>query len=260
MFNSSQIDALRTLQEIWSDERFVLIGASAVRLLTGDRSRGTQDLDLMLEVSLDRYPAGLEAQPGWTRHPKREHTWIGPGSCLLDIVPCDREHGATSLVWPETGSRMNLTGLRLAMDHAHSVEVAPGVSIRVATLEAIVLLKMVSFLDRPPERDRDLEDIAFLFDEYIGPQDNRRYEDHIFELGLQYDEISPFLLGKKLAEISSTQERRTMQEFMALIKSSDSTAQARMLALAPIRWRREPAELLLRIGAFERGFRSGHGD
>jgi predicted nucleotidyltransferase len=256
MFTANEVSALRTLVRIWSIEKFALIGASAMRWHLGDRSRVTHDIDLILGVSLDRYPAGLESIPGWSRHPKREHTWIAPGDVYLDVVPAGTDDdGLNVLTWPESGFQMNLAGLRLALDQAVPIEAAPGLSIRLAPLEVIALLKMVSFLDRPHERDRDLEDVALILDEYIGAADDRRYGDEILDLALQYEEVSPFLLGKMLAAIVNQGEREAVRRFIDLVKGvGDSiAAQARMLAVAPSGWHRDPEELLLRMAALERG-------
>lgn len=258
MFTADEVSALQTLIRIWSIERFALIGASAMRWHLGDRSRATHDIDLILGVSLDHYPAGLELASGWSRHPKREHTWIAPGDVYVDIVPAGADDDALNvLTWPESGFQMSLAGLRLALDQAVPIEAAPGLSIRVAPLEVIALLKMVSFLDRPYERDRDLEDIALILDEYIGAVDDRRYGDEILDLVLRYEEISPFLLGRKLAAIVNQREGEVVGRFFDLVGGvGDSTAtQARMLAAAPASWHRDPEELLIRIAAFERGFR-----
>ena len=53
--------------------------------------RLTRDLDLVLAVSLENYPAGLEKEPGWSRDPKREHRWIGPGDVYIDVIPAESD-------------------------------------------------------------------------------------------------------------------------------------------------------------------------
>jgi predicted nucleotidyltransferase len=260
MFTTNEVSALQTLVRIWSIEEFALIGATAMRLHLGDRSRVTQDIDLALGVSLDRYPAGLESVSGWSRHPTREHRWIAPGDVYVDVVPAGEEDdGLNVLPWPESGIQMSLAGMRLALEQAVPIEAAPGLRVRLAPLEVIALLKMVSFLDRPHERDRDLEDIAVILDEYIAATDDRRYGDEILELALRYEEASPFLLGRKLASMVNQREREVVGRFIDRIKGvGDSTVtQARMLAAAPSSWHRDPEELLVRIAAFQRGFETG---
>ncbi len=258
MFTPDQVRALQTLVRIWSRERFAIIGASAMRWHLGERSRATHDIDLILGVTPERYPAGLEDESGWSRHPRREHTWIAHGNVTVDIVPAGEDESAAGiLTWPESGSRMNLAGLRLALDRAVPVEVAAGLTVRMAPLELIALLKMVAFLDRPYERDRDLADIALILDEYVDAGDERRYGDEIFDHGLAYEEVSPFLLGRRLSAIVGPREKEAAAGFIDRIKGTDTPAQARMLSVAPAGWRRDPGELLVRIAALERGFEPG---
>jgi predicted nucleotidyltransferase len=258
IFSPEEIGALRTLVRVWSMERFVLIGASALRCTLGMRWRVTYDLDSALAVSFDRYPAGLDKEPGWSRHPRREHTWIAPGDVEVDVIPIG-EVGkpAASVTWPESGLEMTLTGIHIAFEHATTVAVAPGLAAPVAPPEVIALLKMVAYLDRPHKRDRDLQDIAWILTDFVADTDDRRFADDILDLGLHFEEVSPYLLGARLASLLSARERTVVLRFIELVKREGDPAatQARMLVNAPPSWHREPEELLSRIAAFERGLR-----
>lgn len=252
-----EIDALRTLIRVWSIDRFVVIGASALRCSLGLRWRVTYDLDAALAVSLARYPAGLDEVPGWSRHPQREQTWIGPGDVQVDVIPIgeagDAEH---SLTWPATGFEMTLTGLHLAFEQATTITIAPRLSIRVAPPEIVALLKMVSYLDRPYERERDLQDIAWVLTDFIADTDNRRFTDEILDLEIPFDEVSPYLLGKRLSSLVSARERKLVLRFIDLVKRDEDPAatQARMIVNSPPSWHRDVRELLSRVAAFEWGF------
>lgn len=255
MFSSVQVEALRTLLRLWSADRFVLIGASALGCWTDMRWRQTRDLDLALAATVEEYPAGLDREPGWSRDSRQEQRWRGPGDVLVDIIPVQRDGQSEILRWPVSGFEMSLAGLGLAFEKAVPVEIAQGLTVRVAPVHVIAFLKMVAFLDRPQERGRDLADVAHILDEYISDVDERRYSDEIVDLGLTYDEVSPFLLGKDLGRILNEKEKHLFTRFTeALIRTSGSTAsQAQMLAVAPDAWHRDPDELLLRINALRRG-------
>jgi len=217
----------------------------------------TYDLDSALAVSIDRDPAGLDKEPGWTRHPRREHTWIAPGDVEVDVIPIG-EVGKPSagVTWPESGFQMTLTGLHIAFAQATTMPIAAGLAARVAPPEVVALLKMVSYLDRPHERERDLQDIAWILTDFIADTDDRRFEDDILDRGLDFDRVSPYLLGRRLASLVSARERNIVHRFIQLVKREGDPAatQARMLVNAPPSWHRDPEELLSRIGAFERGF------
>ena len=257
IFSPEQVSALRTLSRIWPAERFVLIGAAALGCLMRSRWRETHDLDLILAVTLGEYPAGLEKEPGWTRHPRLEQTWIAPGDVLFDIIPTGGDPNAAAILkWPQSGFETSLVGLRLAFDHAVTIEPASDLVIRVAPMEVIALLKMVAYLDRPSERDRDLADIAYILEDYVSDFEDRRYGDEVIDSELSYDEVSPFLLGARLATIVNGTEREAVLRFIDLVKQAGEpgATQARMLAGAPPSWHRDPEMLVLRIAAFQRGF------
>jgi predicted nucleotidyltransferase len=257
IFNPEQVDAMRTLARIWSAERFVLIGASALGCFLEMSWRQTRDLDLALAVGVDKYPAGLETESGWSRHPTLEQRWIAPGAVYLDIIPVgDEQPNPPLLIWPKSGFQMSLLGMRLAFELGVRIEAAPSLAIRVAPLEVLAVLKMVGYLDRPNERERDLEDIAYILNDYVADADERRYGDQVLDLELTYDEVSSFLLGTRLAAIVNEDEREAVLRFMSLVKQpgEPTSTQARMLLRAPPNWRRNPEELLIRVAAFERGF------
>jgi len=257
IFSAEQIEVLRNLTRMWSRTPFVLIGASAMNVRMGRRCRETYDLDFVLAVPLARYPAGLESAPGWSRDPRNEQSWRAPGEVRVDIIPVgDGEADRGALTWPRAGIEMSLTGIRLAFDCAVTIHPAPSLEILVAPLEVLVLLKMVAYLDRPSERERDLADIALLLTDYVGDTNDRRYDDDILDLGLNFQEISPYLLGRDLSKVVNRVEREAVMRFLEVIRRTDDSmaAQARMLRHAPASWRRDPEQLIVRIAAFERGF------
>lgn len=256
IFTPQQMSALRTLARVWSTHPFVLIGASALGCFMRMRWRKTGDLDLVLALSVEDYPAGLERDAGWTRHPHRENRWVAPGEVYVDVIPAGKPGpGEAVLRWPGSGFEMNLAGLRLAFEKAVTVEVEEGLTIRAAPVEVVALLKMIAYQDRPHDRERDLGDIAYILEEYISESDSRRYGEDVLDLGLPYDDISPFLLGRDLSAIVIEPERRLIVKFVSKLRAAGDPAatQARMLAVAPSSWRKDPDELLSRITAFESG-------
>jgi hypothetical protein len=69
---------LRQLSGLWRDTPFVLIGANALALQLGLDWRHTNDLDFVVSVALEDYPAALAALPGWQRRRDGEHAWLRP--------------------------------------------------------------------------------------------------------------------------------------------------------------------------------------
>ena len=99
-FSEAQRAALREIARLWSARRFVLVGASAIQCQRPMR-RTTADIDLSVAASIEEFPAGLDQLAGWTRHPRREHEWTGPGGVRIDVIPAGPELLARGHVdWP----------------------------------------------------------------------------------------------------------------------------------------------------------------
>lgn len=250
----AQMDALADLQYCWGAVPFTLIGGAALSLQTEKFWRTTSDLDLTVSVGIDEFPGGIESLEGWSpgKHAQR---WHGPGNVLVDIIPAGPAllH-EQAITWPG-GYRMSLVGMRHALEQGVATELRPGLTIALAPLHVIAMLKMVSFTDRPGERDRDLNDIAYLFEYYLGPDDDRRFmgvvED---EVTLGYPEAPAYVLARDIARLVDQSEVAVVRHFLTLVGEAGAH-HARMLYNGP--WRREPDELLLRLSAFERGLDRG---
>jgi predicted nucleotidyltransferase len=176
----------------------------------------------------------------------------------VDVLPAGPHPAAGEIVWPGTGARMNLTGIRLALETGRQLEVEPGFRIPVAPVPVLALLKMISYLDRPAERERDLHDLAHILENHVPPDDERRFAPEALDAEVPFEHASAFLLGHDLAGMVNYRERRAVDEFVSRVRDErhPSAAQGRMASLGPAAWNRDPDELLARIEAFIRGFGS----
>lgn len=77
---------------------------------------------------------------------------------------------------------------------------------------------MRAWLDRPSERRKDLDDLAMLFERYVDEVDPRRFDGEVVELGLQFEQASPYLLDKDLGRVTSTSERELVRSFLRRVK------------------------------------------
>jgi len=252
-FSARQVDVLRQLTHLWTPERIVLIGATALGCFLDMRWRGTADLDLTLAISLEDF-LDERLVPGWRRDQWMEHQWYAPGGEIVDFIPAGPELLRKGEVeWPRTGHRMSLLGLRLAFERGVPVTVAPDLTIMVAPVPVLTVLKIVAYGDRPAERERDLADLAYIFTEYE-PED--RFADDTIDLGMSYDEVGPFFLARTIATMVNYAERAHMNRFVREASDEDdpSGIHAKLLASGPPSWRRNPDELMQCLGAFSRGF------
>src|SRR5690606_1736289 len=142
----------------------VVIGAAALSHHI-ELPRKTADVDLAVVAEL-AHIASLVAPLGWTRDPRIEIRWHGPDGIRADILPATSELIASGEIPMDRGDRaMSVVGFDLAIEHGVPIELTPtGETIHVASLAAIVVLKMVAWLDRPAERTKDLGDLALVLE------------------------------------------------------------------------------------------------
>jgi predicted nucleotidyltransferase len=255
-FTTGQCQALRQLAELWNDTRFCLIGASALACQI-DLPRQTNDLDISVSVSLDELAARLPRLDGWRRNPTKEHEWLSSAGIKVDVLPAaPLLLAAGEVIWPNTGARMNLTGLRLALERGMAFEVEPGLSIPVAPVAVITVLKMISYLDRPAERERDLHDLAYIFEDYVSPDNERRFAPEVLDAGVEFEHASAYLLGHDLRQLVNGAERNGVEAFVARVRDErhPSGTQGKMARLGPSSWNGDADELMARVEAFVLGF------
>ena len=258
LFTSPQKEALKTLQQIWPTEKIVLIGASALGCFLDMRWRKTHDLDLTVSLSAEECSSNLKRLNGWTPDPNFEPRWSAPGGVRIDIIPAGPKLLASGeIFWPKSGFRMSLAGLRLAFENNEEFHLAENLTICVARLSVIAVLKMLAYQEKPIERERDLPDLAYILEEFLTDEDPRRFDDIVFDLGLAYEETSAFFLGKEIGHLVNEEERAKVSSFLTILRdeSHSTLAQSKMLISAPASWQKDQNILLGRLDVFDQGLR-----
>jgi predicted nucleotidyltransferase len=198
-FSVLQEDAVRALIALWGSDRIVLVGGAALAVLTGMPWRTTLDIDLVVTVETEASIGALALLADWRRDPDHEPRWVYRGTALIDVLPVTPSAlRSGELRWPRSGFAMSTAGMELAGERAVRIDLSDGTALRVAPLPAIVLLKMVSFLDRPHDRTRDLVDVAWILHTHVADMDERRFDPRLGGLDIRYDEGSAFALGEDL--------------------------------------------------------------
>ncbi len=209
---AEQADAVRQIHDICGRLAVdvVVIGAVAYRLWVDDQYRTTEDVDLVVGldlVDLVRLTEPLIAA-GWRQDPRREHRWISPRHARIDLLPAGAEARRDRyLDWPLAETRMSLVGFDHVFKDAVERELAPGLVARVVPLVLLTLLKIVSYLDQPAVRQKDLDDVAAIVDVY-GEDGERRFSDDVLDAGVEYSEAGAYLLGRDLARLCTERDER----------------------------------------------------
>ncbi len=153
---------------------WLLIGAAARDLVLEhargcERARATLDLDVAVCVrcweDYDRLKGAFVKGNGARLHLDTKQRISFPGGAEVDLVPFGGLEEDGEIVWPpEADHRMNVRGLREALDHAEHVLLPESVKIRTLTIEHLTCLKVLAWRDRGHEkRLHDSVDIAYIF-------------------------------------------------------------------------------------------------
>lgn len=106
-----------------------------------------------------------------------------------------------------------------------------GLTFRIATLPAIILLKLIAFDDRPERRTQDPLDIAEIIVNYFDIERELIYEIHydIFDADLELEEIACVVIGREINDIIALNKK--LKERVGRILSLQEKNQQWMIEL-----------------------------
>jgi predicted nucleotidyltransferase len=182
---------IRTLDRVASSMNipWFIIGATARDILMEhvyalETTRATHDVDFAVAVSSWDVFAELKARliatgeflAGEAGH--RLYFGAGDGAYPLDLVPFDGVERNGEIAWPPDGDFvMNIAGYADANSSALDVEIAIGLTVRIISLPAMTILKILAWNDRR-ERGKHAADVLLLLRHYhAAGQLDRLYED-----------------------------------------------------------------------------------
>lgn len=181
--------------------------------------RATQDVDTSIQVAdwgaYDLFGTLLE-QEGFKHHdPTHPEKFAHDGTGVeLDVLPCGPIAADGDVItWPTDDSPWSTLGFDDAFRSALSLPLSspghPPLNLAVASVPAIVLLKLVAIMDRPDARHkRDGRDIAFSVAKYldIGNRERLLQGDDADIMGLVQGDLthaSAMLLGRDMGRTFS---------------------------------------------------------
>lgn len=187
-----------------------IIGATARDLILhyGHRiaiRRATKDVDIGVAVrDWNEYErlreAFLESKNFRETRIEQRLIWNREDSIILDLVPFGQiESPKGKVAFPPDGAFVMTThGFTEAEKDAVEVQLTDSLTIKVVSLAGLGLLKFISWMDRPNERERDVQDIWLVMKNYLDAGNEERIFDPESE---HFDLIEDFdveLTGAKL--------------------------------------------------------------
>jgi predicted nucleotidyltransferase len=258
------------------DASLLLIGAAARDLLLVhahgmDPERATEDTDVALAVGswgdFRRLREALLRSGEFTAGGPPHRLWRGDQR--LDIVPFGGvELPDRSIEWPPGGGEvMNVAGLAEALATAVAVALPGGISIDVAPLPALVLLKIWAWKDRRYSAPgKDASDIWLFLRRYADADNqDRLYGEEgeaLAAYGFDLDQAGAWLLGKDARQVLAPgpDPRGSLESLDAILRPEiDPDGALRLVAQMPPGQRDRQLSLLTAFcaGLFETSLSPG---
>lgn len=243
--------ALGQLRESHPALRVVLVGAAALQCHL-ELSRPTYDIDLAVVVEPDLMHLHLQAL-GWRQSPRMSYRWQHANGTWLDVIPATPAllaRGSVNL----DGAELTLLGFDLVLAHAEQRDLAAGTRLEVASLPTLAILKVVSWLDRPYERTKDLADLSCMLEQALRVDDQRRWEPPL--TASPFEEQAAHFLGSEVARIARVEHREVLRAFLERMHASDGVALALLYRAARASREADEERIGRQLATFERALRT----
>jgi len=166
---------------------FYLIGAIArdIWYAKGNAvSTGTRDVDFAVFIAnsedYDRLKTYLIQQKKFVESKTNVFAITSPEGLAVDILPFGEIEIDDNINIQSQGlTSVHLNGFKEVYESGtETLKLETGHAFEVATLPSIVLLKLISYDDRPDQRLKDPRDIAGIIQNYFDLQSDNIYENH----------------------------------------------------------------------------------
>jgi predicted nucleotidyltransferase len=205
----------------------------------GDRGGvETKDVDVAIYLEdWEQYESiidDLTTNFGFVREPGSTHAFRTPRGLPTDIVPYGAIEVNRRISFPKSKWRsMNMLGFREVVEFTHEIEIDGQVTIKIPSVEGIVLIKLFAWNDRGGPYDlKDITDIGLLLDGYFDANLNEIYarEDQaeieaFAGAPFMHQALSAGVIARKIKPMitDSPQLRRELSELLALFKREGKT-------------------------------------
>jgi len=198
---------------------YYLIGALARDVWYARRSkvfRQTKDADFAVlvgsEAAYSSVKQYLKDQKSFQDTKENSFVMIAPSGIQVDILPFGAMEIDADVTYASHGlTNMHVNGfMEVYQSGTKEIAIETGHYFKVATLPSIVLLKFISFDDRPEHRTKDAKDVANIIAYFFDLQADLIYREHadLFEEHERtLDEISSIVIGREIKKICASNEK-----------------------------------------------------
>jgi predicted nucleotidyltransferase len=205
---------------------YLVVGATSLAMLSigaiGEPPhRATRDIDIAVAV---RSWADFARLTGRLEKPDRGPQSFTVGGADVDVVPYGGvEDADRTIVWPND-HRMSVLGFREAVESAETVRLPGEVTVRIPSIAALALLKLVAWHERRTTTTRDDVDLGELLGWLaVGDRLDRVYDDNL-DILERYDfdpgPAEAWLLGSDMSRLLAAAELGTVRR---IVDDDDTT-------------------------------------
>jgi len=189
--------------------RYFLIGAQARDVHFFRKgikpTRRTRDIDFAVMVaSMDQYQSIMTMLQtrGFVRSQEPYRLLWAESATIIDLLPFGQIAEDFTVNFDEREIELSVLGYsELSEDHSISIPVPP--------LHGLFILKLLSWNDQKPDRNKDLIDLKHILDHYWEFVEEEAYEKHhdLFADDFETGKAAARILGRHLKRVLSKSER-----------------------------------------------------
>jgi predicted nucleotidyltransferase len=210
---------------------FYIIGATARDIILSGihkqaSARRTADLDIAIAIKdWDKFKQISEElckMEGFTKDPKLTQRFNFQKVYEIDIVPFGEIAKANNNIYwpPEEQFAMSVAGYTEVADNTLEITIDNDLTVKVASLPGIFILKLAAFNDRKNTTNKDADDLAFIIENYLSINEERAAAEHYDIYGA--DNFNTFtagatLLGRDIKTIIGSNEE-TINTFIQILE------------------------------------------
>ncbi len=227
------LEVFKIVDEVMKNNHtpYYLIGVNATDLQLLEKgykpARGTKDIDFAIMVpsfeNYDKIKQDLIAK-GFNQVKDLFTLYYSPYNAVIDLLPFGQIEENDTINFTEREVLINVLGFKETLEDPNTIKLDDVLSVKVPPLHGMVVLKLISWSDRPEVRGNDLEDIFRIVKHYYEMEGDAVFDEH-FDLLEQepFDEklIAARIMGRRIAEILK-KSHKLKERVMSVIEENSN--------------------------------------